>query len=173
MFEFEIKEKLPSIYKNILEFQKIGDIEESLFSNAVEKGDDFIANNYIFTMLESGLDRMEVFLDIVKRVDATVEERRKNLYTVWNTFLPLTYQYFIQSLDRIIGRENYTVYTQFTDYAITIVVRDANVDNVESLCELCMPMNLDWAIIYEVPRVFSTTEYASASWIKTIVKSYQ
>ena len=173
MFEFEIKKKLPSIYKGILEFQEIADIEESLFSDTVQKGDNFIANNYIFTMLKPGLDRMEAFLDVVTSAGTTVEERRQNLFNIWNSFLPLTYGYLIQSLDRIIGKNNYTVYPKFNEYIITIVVTDGDVNSVVSLCELCMPMNLDWTVYYEIPRIFTTTEYIYGGYIRSIVKSYE
>ncbi len=173
MFEFEIVDKLPSLYNDILEFQTFGEIEEDLFSDAVTKGDNFIANNYISTMLDAGLTRLEKFLDIVNTADMTVDERREQIYALWNSYLPLTYSYFIQTLNRLVGEDNYTAYPDFTNYALTVVMTDGNVDTVVNLCELVMPMNIDWLIYFEIPREFDTDEYIVGTYIRTLVKSYE
>lgn len=172
MFEFEIQENMPTIYNNILEFQTFGKIEEDQFAVAKEKGENFVKNNYILTMLDPGLDRIEKFLELSSTDDMSLEERRTQLYTTWNTFLPLTYRYLINSLNLIFGEDNYTINTDFNNYAITIEMTTPHIDSVVRLCQSCIPMNIIWTVYYVHIRKFSTERYQASVLVRSREKSF-
>lgn len=171
MFEFEIHSKFPSIYKDVEEFKKLDEIEQEQLDSAKDKGNDFIANNFAVSMKEYGLTRTENFLDLVSYEGMTVQQRRDRLIALYNTMLPFTYKYLIQSLKRLTDENGFYFYQDFANYKLTVFVKN-NFDNVIQYLTQIMPLNIEWSVSLEVPHRVDISQNATLICIKTLHKSF-
>lgn len=149
MFEAKIVENIPSVYNKIVEIQTVGEIEEELFAVAIDEGNNFISNSYIPTMTNYGLSRLEHFLDIPDTSSKTIEMRRLDIMSRYNSYQPITYSYLIAALDTALGKGNYELKPDFLNYGLTIVThlnQNSYLEELKALLSPLMPCNIDYHI---------------------------
>lgn len=154
----EIKKKFPSFYAGVTEFETIGDIEEHLWAEAEKKANDFIDNQFILYLNEEGLDRMEKFLGINSLYSDTVLERRTRVYVIWNSLLPYTLKYLISSLHSLLD-DKFELETDFNNYKLNVITYIDKAKEILMILRTCIPMNLDYKVVYVREKKFSTNDY--------------
>lgn len=162
MFEAKIVENIPSVYNKIIEIQTIGEIEEELVANVITEGNNLISNSYIPSMTNYGLSRLEAFLDIDNVSDKTIEMRRLDLMSRYNSYQPITYSYLIAALDTALGKGKYEIKPDFTNYGLTIVThlnKNQYLEELKSLLAPLMPCNIDYTIDNQIIPELNGTIY--------------
>lgn len=175
MFQSDIKGKVPQIYRRVTEFQTLAETEDKLFADLEKKANSFINNQWISSMDEAGVSRMEEYLGVTNVEGMDLDQRKGQILSLWNTHLPFTYPYLINNLDFILGKGNYTPHPNFKEYALEIEIPERiqkGMLNLLILVDMIRPMNLIWESVLHVYRedaypdadTYVGIGYAKSTW---------
>lgn len=117
----KLVEYLPSFMQDIREFKELfatEDIEIEKLKDAVDK----IFSEIIVKTAESyGLDRYEKIYQINAESDI-LEARRLKILLKINDKVPYSYKWLINTLDTVLGKENYRITIDYANYKMKIEI---------------------------------------------------
>lgn len=119
----DLKKYVPIIYLDILEMDKIIEVDEKLLERMDELTEEVKNNQFVKTANEQGVLDFENILGI--RADTELENlafRKDRILSYLSRTLPYTYRYLLQTLDLILGKGNYTITPDFNNYKIFLLV---------------------------------------------------
>ena len=111
----------PSIMREFKEFQKIAEIEGSLFEQLEQEIQNIVDDQFIQTATEKGIRQRERLLGITPSRLDDLEYRRFRVLVRWNDRLPYTYRVLKNKLDQIF-KDNYKLEILHDQYLLIIEV---------------------------------------------------
>jgi hypothetical protein len=122
-----LKTYLPRIYKNILEFDNLMEVENELFNKLNLETNKVKNNQYILTADLDGIIMYEKMLGIIANpAIEDIEFRRNRIINRISMTLPFTFRFLKQRLDEIIGKDRWKAYLDFDNYTLYIESSAAN-----------------------------------------------
>ena len=161
----------PSIMREFEEFQKIAEIEGSLFGQLEQEIENIVDDQFISTATEKGIARWEKMLKVVPSADDTLETRRQRILLKYLDQLPYTYRRLLQYLSSVSSNYNVTLNNDIYELFIKIVLagysqRDALADVLRQM----IPANLVLKMQTQIPQTVSRSALAVCSATVTINK---
>ena len=141
----EIMDLWPSIMREFKEFQKIAEIEGSLFEQLEQEIQNIVNDQFIQTATEKGIARREKMLKISPFADDTLETRRFRVLSVWNDKLPYTYRVLLERLDSLCGPDGYVIELNAGEYSLNIKIeltKKRMFDEVVKITRQMVPANI-------------------------------
>ena len=145
----KIMDLWPPIMRELKEFQKIAEIEESLFEQLEQEIEDLVNDQFIQTATEKGIARRERMLKISPFADDTLETRRFRVLSVWNDKLPYTYKVLQERLDSLCGPDGYVMELNVGEYSLNIKIeltKKRMFDEVVRITRQMVPANIIIAV---------------------------
>ena len=140
-----IKDLWPPIMQELKEFQKIAEIEDSLFEQLKQEIESIVNEQFISTATEKGIARREKMLKVVPFADDTLETRRFRVQSVWNDKLPYTYRVLLERLDSLCGPDGYVIELNAGEYSLNIKIeltKKRMFDEVVKITRQMVPANI-------------------------------
>ena len=140
-----IKDLWPPIMQELREFQKIAEIEDSLFEQLKQEIEGIVNDQFISTATEKGVARRERMLKISPFADDTLETRRFRVQGVWNDKLPYTYRVLLERLDSLCGPDGYVMELNAGEYSLNIKIeltRERMFDEIVKISRQMVPANI-------------------------------
>lgn len=140
-----IKDLWPPIMQELKEFQKIAEIEDSLFEQLKQEIEGIVNDQFISTATEKGVARRERMLKISPFADDTLETRRFRVQGVWNDKLPYTYRVLLERLDSLCGPDGYVIELNAGEYSLNIKIeltRERMFDEIVKISRQMVPANI-------------------------------
>ena len=140
-----IKDLWPPIMQELREFQKIAEIEDSLFEQLKREIESIVNDQFISTATEKGVARRERMLKISPFADDTLETRRFRVQGVWNDKLPYTYRVLLERLDSLCGPDGYVMELNAGEYSLNIKIeltRERMFDEIVKISRQMVPANI-------------------------------
>lgn len=140
-----IKDLWPPIMQELREFQKIAEIEDSLFEQLKQEIESIVDDQFIQTATEKGIARRERMLRISPFADDTLETRRFRVQGVWNDKLPYTYRVLQERLDSLCGPDGYVIELNAGEYSLNIkteLTKKRMFDEVVRFTRQMVPANI-------------------------------
>ena len=135
----------PPIMRELKEFQKIAEIEGSLFEQLEQEIEDLVNDQFIQTATEKGIARREKILKISPFADDTLETRRFRVQSLWADKLPYTYRVLVERLDNLCGPDGYVIELDAGQYSLNIKIeltKKRMFDEVVRITRQMVPANL-------------------------------
>ena len=135
----------PLIMQELREFQKIAEIEDSLFEQLKQEIESIVDDQFIQTATERGIARREKMLKISPFADDTLETRRFRVQGIWNDKLPYTYRVLLERLDSLCGPDGYVMELNVGEYSLNIKIeltRKRMFDEVVRITRQMVPANI-------------------------------
>lgn len=133
-----LKEYLPSIYKDVQETDVITDIENELFSELATSILVGKNNEFILLANEDGIANYEQFLGIPLTGTEDLEFRRQRVLNRFSTSQIFTKRNLIQKLDSLLGEGNYVLSIDYNNYTLTI---ESSANNQQWYEEILVTIN--------------------------------
>lgn len=133
------------ILRNLKEFKEIAKAEEPELRLLLEAIDRTLANMYIETADEYGIERFESMMGIYPEAGDTLEERRFSVLTKWNDKIPYTEEALHGLLEVLCGGDGYTLKIDYANYKLVVKLalsNENNVNEVEDLLARVVPVNI-------------------------------
>ena len=140
-----IKDLWPPIMQELKEFQKIAEIEDSLFEQLKQEIESIVNEQFISTATEKGIARRERMLKIAPFADDTLETRRFRVQGLWIDKLPYTYRVLLERLDNLCGPDGYVIELNADEYGLNIKIeltRKRMFDEVVRITRQMVPANI-------------------------------
>ena len=141
----KIMDLWPPIMQELMEFQKIAEIEEPFFEQLKQEIQNIVDDQFIQTATEKGIARRERMLKISPFADDTLETRRFRVQGVWNDKLPYTYRVLLERLDSLCGPDGYVMELNAGEYSLNIKIeltRKRMFDEVVRFTRQMVPANI-------------------------------
>ena len=133
------------ILRNIKEFREIAKAEEPEIILILEAIEQTLANMFIETANEAGIERFEKMLNITPDKGEDLSTRRVKILTSWSNNGTYTITNLKEMLTTFCGEGNFEIIEKYDEYILEIVtqlsVRDA-FETVYSLIKDVIPCNL-------------------------------
>lgn len=121
MFKRTLASFSPTVYKNVVEMDKLLEAEEKVMDIARQEAYAAFSNTFVLTADEDGVIMFEKVLGIT--ADSTTESlefRRGRILNRMSMSPPFTFRFLKQKLDTIIGEGKWTAYIDFDNYTIFV-----------------------------------------------------
>lgn len=133
------------ILRNLKDFKEIAKAEEPELILILEAIEQTLANMYIETANEAGIERFEKIVGIIPEKGDTLSVRRFNVLSKWNNDGVYTVEKLAEMLTAFCGEGNYEIIERYNEYIIEIVthlaIKDA-FERVSGLLRDVIPCNL-------------------------------
>lgn len=118
-----LKRHLPDFINDVTEFKEL----DKTHTYELDKVDGVLRelenNQFINTANSAGLSRYEKMLNIVPDID--IDVRRFNILSKYNSSIPFTMKWLMNSLNASVGKGHYLVELDHVNYTLTIsIIRD-------------------------------------------------
>lgn len=140
----DIKDYLPPVITDTLEFRAIADAENPEFNYLWEKMYGLVDEYFVATATEYGVSRMEKVLNIVPLANATLEERKATIIWKQNLRIPYTMGFLKNIIISMVGEENQKIEHDNDTSTLTIKIREGSTDMFQLRRDLekIIPQNL-------------------------------
>lgn len=149
-----LEKHLPNFVSSLNQYKEIDKTATYELDKLDLKLEEIQDNQFIESANNTGLTRYEDMLGIV--ADADIDIRRFNILSKYNTSIPFTMRWLVNTLNASVGKELYLVVLDNNAYALTISIakdRDYLFDNLMKDLRRKIPANIDLKI-----NTLSTTE---------------
>lgn len=126
----KLVEYMPPFLKNVVEFNKIFDAEDVEIESMRYLIDSILREVIVKSARTYGLDRYEKIYGITNKAE-TIEARRMNILFKMNNKVPYTLKWLINTLNEIIGKDNYKL--EAKDYELHITINLVYTEAAEML----------------------------------------
>jgi len=139
-----LKELLPVYLTEYLELDQVLTTENIELQNIENSHWQLVNNRYFNTADENGIAVFERLLGIHPPDDATLEERRFKVGSMWNSTLPYNYQYLTTKLEALVGSSRYSIsFPTALTLRVRIDLRSSKMmDSVREMLEEVIPCNI-------------------------------
>lgn len=124
----DIKDYLPPVITDTLEFRAIADAENPEFNYLWEKMYGLVDEYFVATATEYGVSRMEKVLNIVPLANATLEERKAKIVWKRNLRIPYTMAFLKNIIISMVGEENQIIELDNDTMTLTIRIKEGSTD---------------------------------------------
>lgn len=173
--EIDICQYWPQVVRNTEEFQQIAEAENPEFNLAQAAIYRILKDCFIKEATEYGIGRWENMLGLTVTPNMTLDDRRNVVIAYLSTKTPYTWRVLEQMLANLLGEDNFRLSfnneTQVLTIAFASTVTDAQLSNVDELCQRVVPMNL----VVEIdpfPCDFTRVEYLESAGRQYINTGY-
>ena len=149
MYERNLIDYLPSIIRDVQEYQAIMDTEQTEMVDIWQAVGDVFADQFIVDATENGVSRWEKVLNIVPKATLNLSERKFTILSRLNIQLPFTITRLEQLLFNLCGENGYTLMLQLMEYRLFVQVEltaKQNYVDVKLLLEQVVPANMVWQL---------------------------
>lgn len=109
------------LLRNLKEFKEIAKTEEPELRYLLEVIDRALANMFIETADEYGIERFESMMGIIPDEGADLEARRFKVLTLWNDYIPFTKSELYKRLVSICGSEDdFELVERYEEYILEL-----------------------------------------------------
>lgn len=115
-----IRDYVPSIYKDVTEMEAIVDVNDGLIDNEEAILDDLENSQFIVTAPEHAIREYEKLLNIYPLNTDSIEFRRVRIMNRLSMTPPFSLPYLREKLDTIIGVGKYSCYVNYDDYTLYV-----------------------------------------------------
>lgn len=134
------------VLKQLREFKGIAKTEEIELKLILEAIDRTIANMFIETSDEYGIERFEKMMSIYPDDEDDLEQRRLNVLIKWGDKVPYTYKTLYDRLYSLCGsKDKFSIVEHYEEYLIEIITHlevKGALDTVQDLLAEILPCNL-------------------------------
>ena len=120
MREANLLSYLPPIIRNVRELKAVTDAENPEFELVFGTSEQVLKNQFIHDCDANGIARYEKILGIKPTSDDTLESRVFRVLSRWNDKIPYTWKAFLERLDALCGKGNYTISLENWIYTINL-----------------------------------------------------
>lgn len=163
--EYELISALPEVLQRVRELAKICELEQRPFDEAWLAVQRVLAEMYVYSCGEVGIERWEKLLKIVPREEAGQDERVRAILFRLNEQLPFTSGRLRQLLDLVAPEDGYQLEMNADEYELVVRVA-LYCKSVERLIvevlERTLPANISWELYWEYNRHWQLGEYTHA-----------
>ena len=146
---------LPDFMQSFKQLQELTKVEDSFLNNLKENVNLSLKNTFILDADELAISHFEKIVGITPSFNDNLETRRLNVFTRFNQKLPYTISSLKDTLNTIIGQENYSIELDYNNFKLDIVLK-ANVKNkvdiLKNILEFVLPLN----IIFDINIKYNT-----------------
>lgn len=143
------------LLRNLKEFKEIAKTEEPELRYILEAIDRTLANMFIETADEYGIERFESMMGIIPEEGADLETRRFKVLTLWNDYIPFTRAELYKRLVSICGSEDaFELVEKYEEYILELYTHlgvAGAFDMVLETLEEMLPCNLQVTYENKVP----------------------
>lgn len=147
--ENKIVKYLPEYLHDVREYVLIDNAIEYELSK-IATGSKYTEDQFTYpNMSEYTLAMYEKSLGVKKIAEATIEERKRTIVSVYNSYPPFTKKWLINKIDYILGSGNYEVYFSVKERLIFVSVDYIAIQNIPLLkrfLEATTPLNFVYSI---------------------------
>jgi hypothetical protein len=133
------------ILRNLKDFKEIAKAEEPELILILEAIEQTLANMFIETANEAGIERFEKIAGVTPAKGDALSVRRFNVLAKWNNNGVYTQEKLAEMLTSFCGEGNYEIIEKYNEYIVEIVthlsIRDA-FEHVNELIRGILPCNL-------------------------------
>lgn len=164
-----IEEYWPLIVKNTAEFGQIAVAENPEFNNLAQCIYNALCDGFVLDATEYGVSRWESILDIIPPDGATLDERKAAILNYLSIKLPYTWRVLKRMIASIVGGEDKFEMdidndTATLTVALSTYTTQAQINNVKSMLERVLPMNLvTETIVKEIPDDYLRLEFLEST----------
>lgn len=133
-------------YSEIIKITEVEDVELNKLNKDINKLRD---NQFFLYCDEKGVEYFENMLGIQPKKSETLEERKSNVFTIWNIEVPYTYSYLVNMLDNICGNDGYILELINNEYLLKVglTLRERNKTEVLiKMFDRVLPCNIVYTI---------------------------
>lgn len=143
--DIDLNRLLPAVTDKSKDIISVMDAENIEFNALWLALCDILKNGFISTAADYGLTQWESILDIVPKVDDSLDDRRFRILTYLKGNRPYTYEKLCEMLDELCGADGYKLDLDTNAYSIVVKVNlgvKSQRDSVAELMERIVPKNL-------------------------------
>ncbi|MEG0449905.1 MAG: putative phage tail protein [Lysinibacillus sp.] len=136
---------LPSVLHEIIELQKIAEIENPSLESVWRKVEATLSNQFLLTLDERGASRYERMLKLQVGESETLETRRFRILSRYQEQAPYSYQVLKQLLDSLLGQGKYELTRSAAEKWVRVKLEltvSREFEIVELLLERITPQNM-------------------------------
>lgn len=146
---------LPDFMQSFKQLQELTKVEDLFLNNLKENVNLSLKNTFILDADELAITHFEKIVGITPSFNDNLETRRLNVFTRFNQKLPYTISSLKDTLNTIIGQENYSIDLDYNNFKLDIFLK-ANVKNkvyiLKNILEFVLPLN----IIFDINIKYNT-----------------
>lgn len=145
---------LPSVLRDVREYNTIVTAEEPEMLRAWEALENILKDNFIDEATEEGVLRLEGILKIIPKAVDTLADRKFRIKAKVNEQLPYTFRDLEERLALLCGSEGYTCELINEDYTLKVRIKltaKSQFGEVERLLNRIVPANMmvDFSLLYK------------------------
>jgi len=136
---------LPPIIRDVRELKAITDAENPEFRSVFGTSEQVLKNQFIHDCDIDGISRYESILGIKPTSDDTLESRVLRVSSRWNDKIPYTWKSFLERLDALCGKGNYTIGLENWIYTINLKTHMGvygGLEEIYNLLDEIIPCNM-------------------------------
>ena len=129
----DIRDYVPSIYKDVTEMEAIVSVNDKLLDNEEEILDDLENSQFIVTAPEHAVSEYEKLLNIYPLNTDSLEFRRIRIMNRLSMTPPFSLPYLREKLNTIIGEGKYNCYVDYDEYTLFVESSASNQSYVNEI----------------------------------------
>lgn len=168
--DVRVQRYFPSVVAPSREFRALAEAENPEFKLIYDAAWKWFANTFVFNTDEDGVKRWESMLKIFPSADATLDDRRLELYLRCNYGLPYTERSFATMLSDFFGYGNVIPLVNPDSYELSMQISESMLTRINAIkryTRLIVPANLS-ILIAQVARLQG--DYFSSGVLRISVK---
>lgn len=146
---------LPDFMQSFKQIQELTKVEDLFLNNLKENVNLSLKNTFLLDADKTAISHFEKIVGITPSLNDNLETRRLNIFTRFNQKLPYTISSLKDTLNTIIGQENYSIDLNYDNFKLDIFLK-ANVKNkvdiLKNILEFVLPLN----IIFDINIKYNT-----------------
>lgn len=144
-------EFIPYELQNVIDYQEIGNAIDNYCDIKLAELEQIKRNRNIFTADEETIKQYEILLNIVPEASATLDERRYAIWLKLITKIPYSEQWLRHWLTKLLGRENYSLTFDYSNYSFILKIGLNNTYNYNKIVEMLdtiVPAHINYIVTY-------------------------
>ncbi|MEK4712230.1 putative phage tail protein [Sporosarcina sp. FSL K6-5500] len=141
-----VMDELPAYYRDIKEFQELTRVQSKQLDSLDGAIQQFEDDQFILTSSEPAIYRREKEFNILPdRTTETLDFRKRRLLGRMMQKAPFTFRYMVQQLDELVGKNQYIISIDVTNYWLEVLVTvesQSYYKEAAELLERTVPLNL-------------------------------
>lgn len=148
-----LRDRLPSFMAELLEFERLMDAEQIIWSQAEEEVKNLHSDFSLFTLREYGAVRWEKILGLVPGKEDSLEMRKNRILLAYLSKLPYTYRALLRYLAQV--TQDFAVDWNSADYTLFLRVKLAGYSERTALLAVLrqmLPANILLKLQTQLPQ---------------------
>lgn len=174
MFNRQLSEYVPTVYRGVVEMDAIINAEQPIMSDYQAEMEMAYARTFILTADIKGIEVFETMFSIIADPDTEdIEFRRERLMNRASMAPPFTWRYLKQKFDTILGPGKWSAYIDFNQYTIYFEAMSVNQNWYQELAFTVNSLKPCNMVFVNVPVTQDTLAISEQVSYTTLVWNYR